>query len=659
MECSPPTIAAGSGSTADLSVILRNLGGLDPVRGYQTQISIVRTGGTGTVTVQCPGGVEIDDARPDYLYFSSSADSTATNCTLRRAAGALLSGGATVGPTPAYLSGYTLTTSADATAGSTFSISLDASPGSSLVAADGTPLAVDLGPACTLTVGTCGSAAECDDGNPCTVDTCHPTLGCQHAAGNAGTVCRAAVGICDAAETCTGASTTCPADGAQPNGTTCSDANACTVADTCQGGICVPGAPVVCDDLNSCTDDTCNPLDGQCVFNADDSNTCSDGNTCTSDTCSAGACVHAGSGACGVSGTVRYYRDDAGAGTEPSTKPVPNVGIDRTGDATADTTTLGGGTYVLPNLFGNVTVTTVAKYGTPRASDHNGAISSFDASLTARGAALLVTLSTNQKVAADVTGDGTVSAFDASFVARFAAGLIDHFNVATTTGSDWKFLRCDAYAYPGDPGCGSPSYAFTPISQAESGKDFYGVLYGDVTGNWQPGAPLASLAEKNVETLEGSEQPVTLRPAEGATAAPAPRDPALPADVSIDRLSTPLRPGEQRQLLLRIDNADGILGIDFNLRYDASQIRIVGVEPSGIAAGWGIAHSDRGGIHRITTYGTTPLAGSGTAVIVTVEGIAPAGKATPLQLDGAANEGAIPLRFRQGAVTGKRPANDR
>jgi len=353
---------------------------------------------------------------------------------------------------------------------------------------------------------------------------------------------------------------------------------------------------------------------------------------------------------CGVSGTVRYYRDDSGAGSEPSTKPVPNVGIDRTGDATAEATTLGGGTYVLPSLSGNVTVTTVAKYGAPRASDHNGAISSFDASLVARGAALLVTLSPNQHVAADVTGDGTVSAFDASFVARFAAGLIDHFNVASSTGSDWKFFRCDAYAYPGDPGCGSPSYAFTPISQAEAGKDFYGVLYGDVTGNWQPSAPLASLVEKSVAAADdGSQLPVaapeTLRPAKAA----APRSPFLPpAEVSIDR-PLPLRPGERRDLTIRLENADGILGIDFDVRFDPSRLRIVGIKTAGIAAEWGLAHSDReGGVHRITTYGMMPLSGSGTLAIVTVEGIGEAGPVLPLQIEGKANEGAIPLRAKRG-----------
>ena len=651
MECSPPAIAAGSGSTADLIVVLRNLGGLEPVRGYQTQISIARTSGTGTVSVECPGGVVVDDARPDYLYFNSPDDFSATNCALRKAASSLLSGGVTVGPTPAYLSGYTLTTSPDATAGSTFTISLEATPGSSLVSVGGGPIDVDLGPACTLMIASCGSDAECDDANPCTVDTCDLSLGCQHTPGNAGSVCRVSTGACDAVESCTGASATCPTDQSQPDGTSCSDGNACTTADTCQSGTCVAGAPVVCDDSNPCTDDACNPLDGMCAFVANDANSCTDGNVCTANACSGGTCVATPSGVCGVTGTVRYYRDDTGnggLGLEPSAKPVPDVGVDATQDATSDATSDGAGTYGLSGLSGNVTLTTVAKFGSPRASDNNGAISSFDASVVARGAALLVSLTPNQQVAADVTGDGTVSAFDASFVARFAAGLIDHFDVAVTTGSDWKFLRCDAYAFPGDPGCGSPSYTFTPISQAESGKDFYAILYGDVTGNWQPASQFASMAEQTVRSLDetavvAGEATIAAR-RQGAEVQPV-RDPASPpAEISIDRLTRPLRRGERRSLTVRLDNADGILGLDLRLKYDQTRIRIVGVQPTGIASGWGLAHSDRPGVHRITTYGVQALVGSGAAVVVTVEGVTDTGPANSIQIDGVANEGTIPIR---------------
>ena len=54
----------------------------------------------------------------------------------------------------------------------------------------------------------------------------------------------------------------------------CSDSNACTAADHCESGTCV-GTLISCDDGNACTDDSCNPASG-CVHTNDDTNTCGD-----------------------------------------------------------------------------------------------------------------------------------------------------------------------------------------------------------------------------------------------------------------------------------------------------------------------------------------------------------------------------------------------
>src|SRR5204863_241393 len=81
----------------------------------------------------------------------------------------------------------------------------------------------------------------------------------------------------------------------QPDGTTCSDGNACTQSDTCQAGVCTPGSPVVCTAPDAChLAGSCNPVTGVCggAPNQPDGTTCSDGNACTqSDTCQAGVCT--------------------------------------------------------------------------------------------------------------------------------------------------------------------------------------------------------------------------------------------------------------------------------------------------------------------------------------------------------------------------------
>ncbi len=73
------------------------------------------------------------------------------------------------------------------------------------------------------------------DNNPCTTDTCNGSGACIHAAGNGGVECRAAVDDCDAAETCTGLSSTCPTDMTAPDGTLCTDGTVCTQVDQCSG----------------------------------------------------------------------------------------------------------------------------------------------------------------------------------------------------------------------------------------------------------------------------------------------------------------------------------------------------------------------------------------------------------------------------------------
>ena len=75
----------------------------------------------------------------------------------------------------------------------------------------------------------------------------------------------------------------------------CSDGNACTVADTCQEGVCVPGSLMVCNALDTCHDvGVCDPGTGECSNPAKpDYSSCDDGVFCTiGETCIAGVCTN-------------------------------------------------------------------------------------------------------------------------------------------------------------------------------------------------------------------------------------------------------------------------------------------------------------------------------------------------------------------------------
>jgi hypothetical protein len=155
-------------------------------------------------------------------------------------------------------------------------------------APDGGPC--DDADACTAgnscIAGTCGTPLSCDDGNPCTTDTCDPATG----------ACLPTPVLCDDANPCT--ADFCNPDTAQCmfvplSGLECDDGDLCTFRDTCvqNAGDPLPtcqGAPA-CDDGNLCTDDACDPATGECRITPVQ---CDDGNSCTVDFCDAtGTCV--------------------------------------------------------------------------------------------------------------------------------------------------------------------------------------------------------------------------------------------------------------------------------------------------------------------------------------------------------------------------------
>src|SRR5581483_11094111 len=157
----------------------------------------------------------------------------------------------------------------------------------------------DEGNACT-TRETCQQGAclgslladgtACDDGNACTtLDTCvqGTCVGATVADGTA----------CDDANACTDSDVcvrgTCRGS-TVADGTSCSDGNACTQTDTCQAGACVGGDPVTCSAADPChTAGVCDPATGVCSNPAaPDGAGCNDGNGCTvNDTCAGGACT--------------------------------------------------------------------------------------------------------------------------------------------------------------------------------------------------------------------------------------------------------------------------------------------------------------------------------------------------------------------------------
>jgi len=160
----------------------------------------------------------------------------------------------------------------------------------------------------TLPTFGCTSAADCDDSDPCTADTCSGGK-CQNSAVSG---CCTANSQCDDSDPCTAdvcSGNTCQnsaISGCCTKDADCDDKNPCTT-DTCSGGKCQTGSvagccakDADCDDSNPCTTDTCDTSSGACA-NAATSGCCAydtdcdDSDPCTLDTCdtSTNTCQHA------------------------------------------------------------------------------------------------------------------------------------------------------------------------------------------------------------------------------------------------------------------------------------------------------------------------------------------------------------------------------
>ncbi|MSQ82575.1 MAG: hypothetical protein EXR77_06610 [Myxococcales bacterium] len=256
----------------------------------------------------CAGPSACDDANP-----CTTDACAATGCTHKAAAGAKCDDGSACTTSDTCASGGTCvgTPTVCSDDNSCTDDSCDAKTGCKTA---------DNSKTCQLTdckQGQCAAGAcidsgktGCDDGNPCTTDTCADKA-CQVAVATDGSLCPDS-DACTTKETCTGgkcasqavdcpdAATACQIEtcdassgcgfALSKDGTSCDDGDACSSGDTCAAGKC-SSKPVVCDDTNACTSDSCDGSSGKCAFAVLASGSCDDGNLCTiTDVCAKGSC---------------------------------------------------------------------------------------------------------------------------------------------------------------------------------------------------------------------------------------------------------------------------------------------------------------------------------------------------------------------------------
>lgn len=169
-----------------------------------------------------------------------------------------------------------------------------------------------------LIIITCQTAADCDDGNDCTVDACDTqshrcdhflldevpcddsdlcTVGdeCIQGFCVAGAAIECPVSPCRHPGSCNPQTGNCSPGAPLPNLSNCNDSNPCTTGDRCISGSCIPVRTVSCNNGDQCNEaGQCIPESGLCSAPTPkvDETFCSDGNYCsTGDACYKGTCI--------------------------------------------------------------------------------------------------------------------------------------------------------------------------------------------------------------------------------------------------------------------------------------------------------------------------------------------------------------------------------
>lgn len=281
-------------------------------------------------------------------------------------------------------------------------------------------------------------------------------------------------------------------------------------------------------------------------------------------------------------------------GTSPMLQTVPGVTMNGTGSPNVSASTDAGGLYNLSGFGSGAYTVTPSKTGGAAAGTFTG----FDASLAAQYAVGVNSLKTNQRIAADVSGNGIVTSFDASLIAQYVVGIT--LAQPNLTGQ-WRFVQ------PGK------SYANVWVDYAN--EDYEAIIKGDVSGSWTPSAMRAA----NIE------------------------DDSRPNPVQIMMADASVMSGDEIVVPINISDLTnrGVYSFDFEIRFDESVFELVEggaskltrtedessaktdlgeilsmpsyVEKSNaLSRNYSLAANRTAkGVLRITGYGVTPLEGAG------------------------------------------------
>ncbi len=225
----------------------------------------------------------------------------------------------------------------------------------------------------------------------------------------------------------------------------------------------------------------------------------------------------------------------------------------------------------------------------------------------------MITLNSNQLLAADVSNDNFVNSFDAALIAQWIVSIPN----PGTTGT-WKFIPV--------------SRSYPDVETAQTNQDYSAILMGEVTGDWvAPGSCFAALHVRPVPVGD-------------------------PIQVSVPNISA----GTGETINIPVDIQDlskfGVIAHQFDIRYnpkvlspDTAAATIAGTLSEGMTV---VSNSPEPGLLKVGVFGINSIEGKGTLIDLRFKVIGPEGSNSALQMVGfILNDGSIPTVVNDGSIT--------
>jgi len=210
--------------------------------------------------------------------------------------------------------------------------------------------------------------------------------------------------------------------------------------------------------------------------------------------------------------------------------------------------------------------------------DINGAISAYDAGLILRYGVNLETFTPYQLIAGDVSGNDSVMAFDAGLILQYTVGLINSFPVMPDSTHFWRFVPEDFPITLGNWSSAPDSIAYIPLD-SDTTDNYWGILYGDVSGNWQPSGTEPDTTEESSDaTLTFSSEPI-----QG-------------------------KAGEKVILQLLATNCSDIIAMNFTLEFNARVFKALDVLTPTLPENWLIAYNIKHSQIKVALAGSKTIA---------------------------------------------------